>query len=292
MTSKWVWYESRSLQHLSDILKNPDVGWHPSGVPANVVGLIIIFNQAYRSLSYTICSRSFSINSHQFLFVSDHIATSAHRFSTRDNGMATKPDSESCHVCGEHVETYKCTKCDNVFCFPHLQGHREETRQELQDVQNNLNIMRERVNHLKNNLADHPSMEAINQWEQDSIVKIQRAAEDARRTLEERLKKHLRSMEDELDNLVRDVRQPSEKDRFDETHVNRWNDQLNQLKESIDHSPELIIKQSSRPLINLIHVNLPTSILRKWFIALRCCQMRGLFAKMETPRCKGFWSCG
>jgi chromosome segregation ATPase len=177
--------------------------------------------------------------------------------------MATTTDNVSCHICGQDVETFKCTKCDKVFCFSHLQAHREETVLRMQDVQNNLNLTRERVNHLEEKLEDHPCMQTIDHWERDSIVKIQQAAENARRTVKKRLTEHLRSMKVELEDLFTNVRQHTEKNKFDETHVNQWNSQLNQLKETIDQPSNITIIESSKPLINLLYVNILMHISRK-----------------------------
>jgi chromosome segregation ATPase len=177
--------------------------------------------------------------------------------------MATTTDNVSCHLCGEHVEIFKCIKCDKVFCFSHLQAHREETLLQMQDVQNNLNLTRERVKHLEEKLEDHSCMQTIDHWERDSIVKIQQAAVKARRTVKERLTEHLRSMKVELEDLFTNVRQLTEKNKFDETHVNHWNRQLNQLKETINQPCNITISKSSKPLINLLDVNILMHISRK-----------------------------
>jgi chromosome segregation ATPase len=174
--------------------------------------------------------------------------------------MATKKANISCQICGEDVETYKCTQCEKVFCFPHLSTHREETLQQLQEVQHNLNLVRERVNDLKGKLTDHPSMKTIDQWESDSIVKIQHVANVTRQTLKERLAEHLRAMDHELEDLVTDVIQPAKRQKFDETHVNRWNDGLHQLGKRIDHLPNLILKTNSTPLIHALEVHVLLSI--------------------------------
>ena len=177
--------------------------------------------------------------------------------------MATTTDNTTCHICGEHVETYKCTKCDRVFCFPHLQAHREETLRELQDVQNNLNLTQERVNRMKEKLTDHPCMQTIGLWERDSIIKIQQAARDARRAIEERLTIHMRSMKSELEELTTTVRQTAEKNKFDETHVNQWNRRLNLVKDRIDQPSNITIIEGDKPLVNLLDVQVLIPISRK-----------------------------
>ena len=174
--------------------------------------------------------------------------------------MATTADNVSCHVCGEHAEIFKCMKCDRVFCFLHLQAHHEETLLQLQDVQHKLNLARERVTHLEEKLTDHPCMHTIDQWERNSIAKIQRAAKDARRAVEKRLTVHLQSMKGELEDLVTNVGQFTENNKFDETHVNQLNSQLNQLEQTIDQPSNISVIEGSKPLINLLDVSLRSSV--------------------------------
>ena len=177
--------------------------------------------------------------------------------------MATTADNVSCHVCGEHVKIARCMKCDRIFCFLHLQAHHEETLLQLQDVQHKLNLARERVTHLEEKLTDHPCMHTIDQWERNSIANIQSAAEDARRAIEKQLTEHLQSMKGELQDLVTNVRQLTEKNKFDETHVNQWNSQLNQLEQTIDQPSNISVIEGSKPLINLLEVDVLMSISRK-----------------------------
>jgi chromosome segregation ATPase len=170
--------------------------------------------------------------------------------------MASATKKTSCESCGEHVDTFKCTKCDKVFCFLHLQAHREEVVQQIQIVHDELNATYARIDHLKQNMTDHPLMQTINQWENDSINKIQMLAQDTRQTLTNCLTENMSQIEHTWKKMANDIKNSSEKKNFDETHVNQWNEELNQLKTKINQPVNGLIRvrEDSTPLINTLRV--------------------------------------
>ena len=170
--------------------------------------------------------------------------------------MASNANQMSCHAdgCGTSVDIFKCIKCDRVFCFTHLQAHREETQQQLHNIQHRLNELREKLTHLKHNPVDHPLMQSIDKWMNDSIIKVKRVADDATKSLSNFLTNHMSNMEDESGKLFTAVATASKTNQFDETHIKEWSEQLNKLKETIDQPPCITICEDPTALIKPIRI--------------------------------------
>ena len=164
--------------------------------------------------------------------------------------MASTANNLHCELCRTQVDTYQCTQCGKIFCFVHLQLHREETRQKLLYIQDNLNAIREKVNRLKQYCEDDPLMQQSGQWEQDSVTNTRQVAQDARQRLKQCLTPYVFYMEESLNDLIADIKRLSEKNNFDETHVKEWSDKLNELGKQIDQLENVAIRQASTPLMH------------------------------------------
>ena len=170
--------------------------------------------------------------------------------------MASNANQMSCRVdgCGTSVDTFKCTKCDRVFCFIHLQAHREATQQELHSIQHGLNEFREKLAHFKHNPVDHPLMQSIDRWMNDSIIIVKQVADNAKKSLSSFLTYHMSNTEDGSSKLCTAVIHASKTKQFDETHTKEWSEHLNKLKVAIDQPPCVTIYEDTTALIKPIRI--------------------------------------
>jgi hypothetical protein len=79
----------------------------------------------------------------------------------------------------------------------------------------------------------NPLLKEIDQWEKDSIAKIQAAAEMARTTLQELMSKLKERLSKVGLDITKDLRSSREADDFSENDLIRWKEQLKELRNEI-----------------------------------------------------------
>jgi DNA polymerase III gamma/tau subunit len=87
-----------------------------------------------------------------------------------------------CTTCSNKAAgIYRCEGCSNVFCRKHLNDHRDLLSHQLDEIVFEHDILHQTIveNQKKQN-NQHPILKEIDQWEINSIVKIQQMAEEAR----------------------------------------------------------------------------------------------------------------
>src|ERR1700733_4792261 len=94
--------------------------------------------------------------------------------------MATTTLNTHCFICNKKKATFKCTGCLEEFCYKHLTDHRQELNKQLNDIEMNHNLLRQTLNQNIENPNNHFLIQKIDQWEQDSMKKIQETAKQAR----------------------------------------------------------------------------------------------------------------
>jgi hypothetical protein len=95
----------------------------------------------------------------------------------------------------------------------------------------------------------HPLMKQIDEWEQQSINKIHRAADDARKQLRNTINEHTTKLTEALTNIADELRKGREDDNFFETDLKQWMDKLDQLKKDLAHPTNIKIRQEDNNVI-------------------------------------------
>lgn len=99
--------------------------------------------------------------------------------------MATSSPKTPCATCGNKaVGILRCEGCVQVFCRKHLNEHRDALGHQLDELVLEHDTLQQKIveNNNKSN-KQHPALREIDQWEKESIAKIQRLAEEARNEL-------------------------------------------------------------------------------------------------------------
>ena len=97
--------------------------------------------------------------------------------------MATSIARIRCVTCGKEKATSKCAGCLQDFCFNHLAEHRQQLSKQLDDIEVHRVLFQQTIIQQTNEPQKHSLIEQINQWEKDSIQKIQQTAEETRQIL-------------------------------------------------------------------------------------------------------------
>ncbi|CAF4182247.1 unnamed protein product, partial [Adineta steineri] len=94
--------------------------------------------------------------------------------------MAMTNNKTQCVICNKDKITYLCEGCFKNFCLIDLTRHRQLLNEELRHIIDDYDQFKERFGEQKPNPHDLSLINEINQWEMDSVIKIQQKARDCR----------------------------------------------------------------------------------------------------------------
>jgi hypothetical protein len=180
--------------------------------------------------------------------------------------MAEASIQMKCSMCNEETSTFICRGCSKDFCSKHLTEHIEILKTQLHEIQDDYNQFRQIVIDQKNDPEQRPLIKEINKWEQDSIKKINNWEEDSIKKIKQTAKEYREKLINYTNKSINQIEiilddpkqqpisiQGKTKD-FNEIHLKQFNEKLNQLKEKLDQTKYVSIKQQSTSLINKIFV--------------------------------------
>ncbi|CAF3183254.1 unnamed protein product [Rotaria sp. Silwood2] len=174
--------------------------------------------------------------------------------------MATT-NRESCCVtdCIARV-TATCVGCPQVFyCHEHYLKHREDLGRQLEILANERDGLMHKIEQQKAEPQQHALMKKIDEWERDSIAKIQQVAKEAKQILLSHIAKFFPRVEQRLSPLTDELRQKPNMNYFVDTDLTKWKQELEQLKTLLDNPPDLKVHQDSTPLVTRIQVKITSS---------------------------------
>lgn len=143
--------------------------------------------------------------------------------------MATSGSKKTCIKCDKTKSTVRCGGCLQEFCFQHFADHRQELNQQFDKLTNDYDSCRQLLTEQTCDVKNHPSMKQIDEWEQESIEKIHRKAEDMRLSLIKRITNNVEQIEVKLDKLTKQIKAIRDEQDFDETHLHQFENEVAQL---------------------------------------------------------------
>ena len=168
--------------------------------------------------------------------------------------MATSHLQTKCSQC-EETDTFICRGCSNDFCFNHLQEHRQSLNTQLHDIQDEYNQFRQNIIDLKTSPQKHPLIKQIDQWENNSILKIKQKAKQCRDILMNYTNENISQIEIKLNDPNEQIIPNEKKNDFNEISLNKFKQKLEKLKEELHQSEEISIEQrQENSLINDISI--------------------------------------
>ncbi|CAF3243149.1 unnamed protein product [Rotaria sp. Silwood2] len=140
-----------------------------------------------------------------------------------------------CSTCGNKgVGIFKCEGCLQTFCRKHSNEHRDLLIHQLDEIIFEHDTLQQTIIELKDKRNDHYRLiEQVNEWERDSIMKIQRTATDIREDIEKLIALQNGKISSKLRNLAEQLRKAREDDDFVETDLRLWTMKLQELKINI-----------------------------------------------------------
>ncbi len=170
--------------------------------------------------------------------------------------MATATSRARCITCGKEKVAYKCEGCSQQFCFNHLGEHRQQLGKQLDEIEVHRDLLQQTLIQYTTESQEHPLIQQINQWEQDSITKIQQTAQEAKQLLSKHANKHINQIDEKLNRLTNQLKLSRQEDDIIETDLQKWKEELQQMAEELTKPLNIIIQRSSTSLINKIYVDI------------------------------------
>ena len=140
---------------------------------------------------------------------------------------ASVTGKKQCVTCNKSGGIMTCDGCQQSFCGKHVIEHRQELTNQLDGIMQEHDLLQQE---LEQSSIDNSLLQQIDKWEKESITKIQVAAEAARADLQQILDKSKEQISKTCHDIAINLRSSREADDFSENDLNRWMEQLKELK--------------------------------------------------------------
>lgn len=156
-----------------------------------------------------------------------------------------------CITCNKAIGITTCGGCQQWFCAKHFNEHRQSLGQEMERIGR-------KHDHLYKNLAVkndvHPLFAQINNWEKESIKKIQAVAGKARSELAKYLNETKFQLQESLTKIKDELAASRASDDYTEIDLTGWSDQLQILRQMLEKpsSIDIIEDDQSQPFIRVV----------------------------------------
>ena len=169
--------------------------------------------------------------------------------------MASASGRNRCVACGKERATSKCAGCSQDFCFNHLAEHRQGLSKQLDEIEVDRDTIQQTILQQTNELKTHPLIKQIDQWEESSIKKIQKVANEARQLTLRQAAKSIHQIEAKLNQLTEQLRRSREEEDITENDLKKWKNEMTQLTEQFTRPSNVQIQESSISLVHYLQVD-------------------------------------
>jgi hypothetical protein len=167
--------------------------------------------------------------------------------------MASANVKKLCATCKKGAGVATCDGCQQSFCSKHFVEHRQELSQQMDNIGQEHDLLQR---DLDQHNTDSSLLSRINTWEQESIAKIQVAAEAARADLQELLDENKKELKKSVNKITDELQSCRESDDYTEIDINKWIQQLQALRKMLESPSTICIDENETPksIIRLIMV--------------------------------------
>ena len=175
--------------------------------------------------------------------------------------MATTMTGKTqCIVCGKDRASAKCSGCLKDFCYKHLGEHRQELAKQRDEIELERDLFLQSILQQNEDPQKHELVREINQWEIESIEKIQKIAQEARDVILKNVDNDKTNVKRKLDLLTNQLKiSREEEDDITEFELEQWKEQLNKLTEQLKKPMDITIRHTSTPIITDVVINILNS---------------------------------
>ena len=173
--------------------------------------------------------------------------------------MATSTTTKRslCKACNKAPSVFFCQGCQKDFCRNHAEEHRQELSKQLDTIIVEHDQLKQNLTEYKGKSSRHPLMQEIDQWETQSIEKIRKAADDARKELSKVIDSHTTKITEDLKQLTQELTAARSEDNFIEIDLKEWTESLENLTKDLRTPSSINVQQetSNTPFIQKILVS-------------------------------------
>ncbi|CAF1643938.1 unnamed protein product [Adineta ricciae] len=170
---------------------------------------------------------------------------------------STLSEKSSCAATCTASSDTLCDGCGKSYCNRHSSKHRERLTKQMEKVL----LYHEQLQKLFHNDAkivlNHPLMKRIDDWEKESILKIQQAAKETRQQLKSALNKYTADMNETFQQISEQLNETRRENDCMESEIRTWLEKLTNLKKDY-RTPKTInirIDEHSPAFINKINLH-------------------------------------
>jgi hypothetical protein len=163
--------------------------------------------------------------------------------------MATTSTKNICVKCVKGTGIVTCDGCRQSFCNKHLSEHRQELLQEM-------NRINDQCEHFRQNLTQEndpePILSSIDDWERQSIEKINLAAENARADVRQMTERTINDFNQAINKITKKIESSRETSDAIEIDLTRWTEQLQTIQDLLKLPFPISVVSDEKP-VSKIH---------------------------------------
>ncbi|CAF1425296.1 unnamed protein product [Adineta steineri] len=168
--------------------------------------------------------------------------------------MTTVNNRKRCFTCSSENNTYTCEGCSKRFCSRHIPEHQQRLNEGLNHITDDYNEFRQRINEQKQNPHNHSLLKQINQWERNSVEKIQQKAQECRESVIKSSQAYINDIEKKCNDLTKQIKHFQKETDFNEINLNHLTNQLIEITQELNNPSNIFIKQDSQSFIHDISI--------------------------------------
>jgi AraC-like DNA-binding protein len=144
-----------------------------------------------------------------------------------------------CIKCGaKSGGLFMCHGCHKSFCWKHTLEHKQELSLQMDIIAQDHDLLQQDLNHQS---MHHPLLIQIDQWEKESIIKIQKIAEEARMDVKTKVQESKDQLQTLCTKIIDELRLSRESDDFSEVEITGWTARLKQIRQQLETPTEIQI---------------------------------------------------
>jgi hypothetical protein len=133
----------------------------------------------------------------------------------------------------QKAAAYNCRGCSQPFCCSHVTDHRRKLGEEMNEIISEHDRLKSIFTQHTSNPNLHPLMKQIDEWEKESIEKIQQKAKELREQLFQPATTHINQLSKRLEPLSEQLNKGRELDDYIETDLQLWKYNLDLIQSDL-----------------------------------------------------------
>lgn len=155
------------------------------------------------------------------------------------------------------------------FLFDHLMEHRDNIAKLCEEIENNRNQLYQRLIEQKEITTKPALIQKVNDWEEDSIKKIKKMADECRQTIVEHRKMHFKIIEKTLSQVSEHLNEIRGENELNEADLNTLKVQLVQLANELREPSNIKLEHDHEAFIDRISIKVSPSKISFYLIYIQ-----------------------